>query len=599
MTIPKAIQEANDAGAKNRMVIKSIVSHSDPRPTTILNFLEDDWYLPGLARPHERICDAKVHFSDVPEWLRPEAKLYVAYLYKELRVNAPAVKVTMVALRRLGRILANFCGTAINLRRQHSLEVARHLQSELGSRNAQIMKNEINKFLAFIRHRHPDVMNDFHIVLPKRGVRDSPHEPLGRSRADILETSVSAQIIDACLSDLEAYFDYLKTYNAAENKTRRRSPSHRQRPNEAGSPTLTHKKINHLIGRAIKGQATILLKCVGRRAIAVCNIRVNVLTKKTEWVNEAGQTERGILIRLKGTKFSKTYEDVFCPEALGEIALKAIRTATTLTAELRRNNPQWQDYLFLTPALQSKRAYVLTPEQINDYLNGNRKTENGLLQRYNIPCDRITTHMFRRTRATNAWVGGMPAHDVSRDLDHGNVDVTLRHYIAGGEESRRRFQTLVEHGALGDTLAQLTGGHEIVRTSLGRRHVEVMHSQGMVLHPNRYGYCALQGTGHCIKTSACYEGPTVDSEGCEFHVLSPDALPAFEEDRAALEASIELNADYPGCAALMQSMHNQLVVIDRYIERAQRLQAKVDGCAGTGQCGCKPPAGQVATGGDD
>jgi integrase len=596
---PQTVGKVKNTGANDRQSIISGVRLNDPNNTVNFDFRQDVWDLRDVLRPHQRNYNAKVNFSDMPGWLREDAKHFVLFLYTEIAVDLNRINSAMVALRRLGRLLSNFGGCPIDLGKQHAWAVARHLRSELGYVYADKNKVEINQFMVFIRQRHPEKTNNFQIILPKPSTTDSSSKPLTKRGEDIVTTDVCAQIIDACICDLKAYRDYLKTYidtvDDEKEYNRIYQRNRLRRLSEGTSLSRPVGKVNHLLGKAIKGQALILMICVGRRAAAVCNTRFNVYTKAEEWVNEEGQTEKGVLIRFKEMKITNAYEDVFCPDAFGELALSAIRTAKELTAELRRHNPQWKDYLFLTPALQRKAAHVLSSEQINDYLNGSKKKEGGLLSRYEITHDHITTHMFRRTRATKAWIGGMQEHEVSRDLGHFNVDTTLRHYIAGNEESRRRFQTLVEHGALSDTLQKLSGEVELLQTTLGRRQVEVMDRQGLVLRPTRYGYCALGGSGHCVKTTACYLGPEVESDGCDYHVLTPDALPGLEEDKEALETSIALNSDSRRCNALVQSMRNQLNVIDRKIELARTQQSRVDSCQGSNHCKCKPRVERGAT----
>lgn len=581
------------SGVDSKQVF-TVARRYDQKDVATFDLRSDVWKLWGLLRPHERNYEATVVFSDLPEWLREDAKRYVAHLYAETMPNAHSIQSMMVALRRLGRILMDFKGRPINLRKQHSLEVARHLrESNMSLSYTHKIKSHINKFMAFVRQVHPEVTtNDFQVILPQNRAKDARHKPLGKSKADIIETEICAKIIDACLSDLQVYRDCMRTYvdqidNNAEYQ-RRYQQERQRRLKEADSATKRPLvRAKDLLSRAIKGQALILAVCVGRRAAAVCNTRVDVRTEKTEWVNEAGQKEQGVMIRFREMKMTDADEDVFCPEAFGELALRAIETAKGLTEELRRDNPQWKDYLFLIPAQQRKKAQVLSPEQLNDYLNGDQKSQNGLLQRYNIPRGHVTTHVFRRTRATKAWMGGMQVNEVAQDLGHINLDTTLRHYIVGSEESRRRYQTLLEHGALSRTLKDLVGGVELVQITLGRRQVEAMSRQGRAVWPTRYGYCALNGSGHCIRTLPCYLGPEVESGGCDHHILSPDAISALEEDKETLEASIAINSAYPGCRAIVQSLCNQLEVVNRNIELARILQARVGCCGGGSPCGCE------------
>jgi integrase len=434
--------------------------------------------------------------------------------------------------------------------------------------------------MAFVRQKHSEVRdNNFQVVLPKVNYKELQN----RRQGQVVDSDTEALIIDGCLSDLQKYREAKSTYidkreHCAEYQ-RRRDQRRRQYP-PGQIPKLPPVYLQSLHRRAIEGQATILAICVGRRAAAVCNLPLDVRVEKGQWTNEAGEIQHGVWVRFVENKVTRAYEDVLCPDAYGELVVKAIKTAKELTEDLRGDNPHVAQHLFLVPGRARKSAMVLSPFQMNYYLNGEYGHDNGVIQRYDIPCGRVTTHAFRRTRATKAWQGGMQVHEVSTDLGHLNVNVALRHYIIGNEASRRRYETLMNQGALSGALIDFIGGVEIVNIELGRRQVEVMAKQGRVLRPNRYGYCALAGTGHCVRTTPCYIGDTVDSEGCEHHVLSPDALPALEEDKEALEASIGLNCTGQWCGQLEQSMRNQLVVINRRIERATGLQKTLEATAG-------------------
>jgi hypothetical protein len=279
-------------------------------------------------------------------------------------------------------------------------------------------------------------------------------------------------------------------------------------------------------------------------------------------------------------------EDVPCPAGFGELALAAIQTARDLTEQLRRDNPHWAGFLFLVPGCKRRSAHVLTTKQINEYING-QKNKGGLRDRYDIPVENITTHNFRHTRATNAWYGGLQVHEVSYDLGHISSDIAVRHYIVGHEESRRRLQTLMAHGALKGALEDMVGGQEMTRTRLSSRHVEILKRQGRYMSAHRYGACADNSSGPCTRTIPCYLGVGVEDEGCEYHVLTPDALPALEEDKEVAEANIATYGPDPACRNFVAQQQNLLVVIKRKIALTEELQQRVDSCDGSGTCGCK------------
>jgi hypothetical protein len=531
-----------------------------------------------LLQPHQRRGEGIANFSDLPGWLRPDSKEYAKHLLEEAATDPRAIVNRLVELRYLGRLLPDFNGRPIDLRLKHARQLGRQLrQLDLTARYKNTIKRTINRFVAFVRQKHPEVRdNNFQIVLPKVSYKELHNSQQGQ----IVDSDTEALIIDGCLADLQKYREAKSSYidrheNSAEYFRRWKQRRRQYPPGPMPKPKPVHLQTLHK--RAIKGQATILAICVGRRAAAICNLPLDIRVEKGQWTNEAGEIERGVWVRFVENKVTRACEDIFCPDAYGELAVKAIKTVKELTEDLRRDNPHIAQHLFLTPGRARKSAMVLSLQQMNGYLNGDYGDYgNGLIQRYNIRCGRVTTHAFRRTRATKAWRGGMQVHEVAADLGNLNVDVALRHYIIGNEVSRRRYETLMNHGALSGAMIDFTGGVEIVNIELGRRHVEVMAGQGRVLRPNPYGYCGLAGSGHCVRTTPCYIGDTVESEGCDYHLLSPDALPALEEDKETLEASIEVNNNGQWCGQLIQSMQNQLEVVNRRIKRAIDLRMKLD-----------------------
>ena len=563
---------------------KFLVARRDhPSDHARFSFEDDTWLMLDLLKPHERNYDGTINFTALPAWLKTEAKRYIAHLWLRVGADAGGLQQIMVSLRDLGRLLPDFQGSPSDLRARHAREfVRRYCELDLSPVSNQRARRALNSFAAFVRQQHPEVKeNDFQLVFPRPKVHTEQHQPLAQAQEAKIATDVLAAVIDACTSDVAAYYEAKRNYiDPIDNKREYNAQFARDRSRKAalGLPLQLGRtpRLKELLGRAIKGQAVILAICVGRRAAAVCNTRFDVRTERTEWTNDVGQQEKGVLVRFREMKLRQIDEDVACPDAFGELALQAIKTARELTAELRRDNPQWADYLFLIPGEKRKSALVLTPRVINTYLNGNSGSP-GILQRYRIPVEKIITHNFRHTRATNAWLGGMQIHEVAYDLGHTGTEMTLRHYIVGSEESKRRLQELMDRGALSGALEELAGGREMVQTRLGKRHVEIMRRQGRILTPTRYGYCALPAaSGPCPRATPCYIGHGQGDGGCDHHLLSPDALPALEEDQELLEANLAAYRPDPDYRVWVRHQEVQLTVVVRTIERAKTLQCRLD-----------------------
>lgn len=565
----------------------TVTRRDDDLISATFRFEDNRWFLLNILRPHESNFEATITFTSLKKWLRLDAKLYIAHLWLETTQTALQFQQTMQSLRDLGRLLPEYSGKPIDLNIQHANEfVRRYCALNLSTVSNAAAQRRINRFMAFVRQQHPDGnKNNFKLTFPKTKTRSLDPQPLEQAQEKSLSTEVLSAIIDACTADLNAYYKAKLTYiDQGESREkyrayqRRRYHERRKKIRDGSAQRLGYTlRMVQLHSRAIKGQALILALCVGRRAAAICNTSFNVKAEKVDWTNDSGQQEKAVLVRFRERKLRNVDEDVACPDAFGELALKAISTAKELTAELRACNPQWKDFLFLVPTRKRDVAKVIRVRQLNEYLNGQHGNNAGICQRYNIPVSGITIHNFRATRATKTWLGGLQVHEVAYDLGHVNADMTVRHYIVGRDEDRRRLQVCMDKGALSGALEDIVAGREMVRMRLEARHVEIMKRQGRMLSPNRYGYCALPATsGPCTRTTPCYIGPGARGGGCDHHVLSPDALPALEEDRELLLTNLKTYQDDPAYSIWVQHQQVQLNVIDSKISEAEILKSRIE-----------------------
>lgn len=572
---------------KNSERVFTVSRCDDSNVTATFSFRDDCWSLLNILRPHERDSQARINFASIPAWLREESKYFIAHEWMRTEPSANKLQQFMVVLRQLAKLLPDFTGKPTELRACHARKFARGF-CDLNYSAGTNSKTQIyaNKFIAFVRQHYPKCPDiDFKVQLPRTKTYIFDYMPADVSRKHHIDAGTMAKIVDACAAEVRAYQVFeqgridpndSKAVLAAKAKWRREYDAEiRHGVKRPRCPSQWHSS---LLGRAIKAQAVLVAICTGRRVSAVCNTKVDVLTDKVTWTNEAGEHQQVVMMRFRESKVSGADEDVPCPDAYGDLVLKAVETAKELTIDLRRDNPQWGEFLFLVPAKERKIANVLSAHQMNHYINGAIKQEKhqGLLSRYGIVSERkITTHHFRHTRATVGWLGGLQVHEVQQDLGHRSPDVTARYYIAGGEEPRRRLQELMDHGALGGRFSTLVGGQEIVRAQPGARQVEVMQKQKRVIAPTRYGYCALGGTGPCARTLPCYLGVSVNDGGCDQHLLSPDAIPALEEDKRTLEATISAYEGDPAYRVWVEHHRIQLAVVNNTVEHAKILQQKL------------------------
>lgn len=573
-----------------------VVSRRDnPETRVTFRYSDDVWFLLNLLVSTERDGAGTIVFSNVADWLKNDAKTYIAHLWLNTHVRVHLLQQIIGSIRHLGKLLPDYEGRPIDLRMRHAKEFVRQFcKLGRGPITTQGTRRRLNNFISFVRHQYlSETGNNFRLFFPKKHTQLPQHDPLNVPDAAIVSTDQVAQIIDACASDLKAYLEAKATYINQDVSRREynRWWRHEQerRLKQGLSPKLGRTpRFKELHSRAIKAQAVILAICVGRRAAAICNTRYDVETKNVEWMNELGHMEKGVLVKFREMKIRNIDEEVTCPDAFGELAAKAIDTAKELTSELRKLNPRWKDYLFLVPTKKRKVAVVLSQLQLNQYLNGQIRNGMGLVDRYKISGGKIRIHSFRKTRATKAWRGGLSINEVSRDLGHVNADMTARFYVAGSEEAKRRFEDLMQRGALSGALMDLVNGREITNIRLSSRHVQIMKKRGIQVSPTRQGYCALlEASGLCPVVNPCYIGPGGKGDGCDHHLLSPDALPALYEDKEAIEESIRIDSATPELSNWVMNKRNQLEIVNGKIAEALTLKHSYEGhCDGAGQCKC-------------
>ena len=76
-----------------------------------------------------------------------------------------------------------------------------------------IIQGNLNRFVRYVRARHPDVhRNDFQIQLPKEVLKQKAWSPFNLDESDVVATEVKGRILDACAAEVEAYRKAKQSY---------------------------------------------------------------------------------------------------------------------------------------------------------------------------------------------------------------------------------------------------------------------------------------------------------------------------------------------------------------------------------------------------
>ena len=137
---------------QNNGRIFQVARRDNPNDRASFSFEDDFWMPLDLLKPHQRNFDGKFSFVEVPEWLKTDAKRYIAHLWLRTGAEANLLQQVLVSLRDLGRLLPDFHDRPIDLRARHAREfVSRYCERNLSPISNQRARRLLNNFAAFVR----------------------------------------------------------------------------------------------------------------------------------------------------------------------------------------------------------------------------------------------------------------------------------------------------------------------------------------------------------------------------------------------------------------------------------------------------------------
>lgn len=255
----------------------SVSRRDNAQDKVTFNFQDDNWHLLDLLRPHERNGRGTIVFSELPAWLQQSVKHYIAHLWLRCSIDISIIQTIMVKLRCLGKLLPSFTSEPIELRAQHARDFSRkYLELNLSPGSNMQTQRYINNFISFVRQQHPKLNgNGFEVLFPQHKTKKAQPLPLEQPLEALIATDRLALIVDACMSDVQAYLEakrnYIDPIEHYHEYNNRRWREYYRRLKEGKVIKRNTLRLVDLLGRAIKGQAVILGICVGRRTAAICN----------------------------------------------------------------------------------------------------------------------------------------------------------------------------------------------------------------------------------------------------------------------------------------------------------------------------------------
>lgn len=557
------------------------------RGTTRLEFSAEKWVFPEFMRPSTKLSSVTLGFGgNLPNWVVADFKLHVAEMWWS-GIGFGSFQGLRTALVWLGRALPDFRGPPTALG-PHEARLLRDCL--LGSTPLLSpytlggVESYLNSFAAFLRRQYPDTPPDFTVRLPAEAKRRRAGV-LAQSTEKFIPLEVLRDIITACVQDEEIFEQALLVH----------------RPGRRLTGFGWAVGIEELRARAIKAQAVKLMVCTGRRVSAVCNLPIGVRTEpfargrvRPPDVPEADEPW-GMWVYFVEQKITNAPEIVFCPYELGEIAVDAIARARRYAAELRERDSRFAEHLFVSSS--RGRPTAVDRDAVKRYLTHPR---HGIVKRYGITrgedaaelLTELKTHNFRTTRATLLWVGGMDLVEVARDLGHvvprregiPHPDMAGLHYVAGTMDVEAVAISALKAGALSDT----SDPNDAIRTRPvrlerlnARRTLPILQESGTAIQLVRYGFCRLPASrGPCLTATECWEGQDPSdpegSAGCEYLVIAPHAVPAFEERERFLSAQVEWYGRDPAYAHYVGQERRKLESLRRQLKTAHELRDRLD-----------------------
>lgn len=544
-------------------------------------YADDVWHPLDLLKAGQVRSLASIRFSRVVQWLRPDARRWVASAWLERSISLSHMQATLTALGHLGTAVPTYDGTVASLVDEHAEAVRAHLTGlweagRLGAASARGIAGNLNAFVQFIRSlpENDRCLGTFHVRLPKRLLNAIANQTaLGADPQKVIPIEVIAALLRACEEEERAL------------RTVEQWRIHTTRPDGLRMSTAQRRKVTvprppdglklpAALNRAIKAQALKVAICVGRRITAVAGLPLN--PRVQDRVTKSGR--RVVRIELVEQKISSQPEWVTVPSYYADVLLDAISKATEWGARIRAANPSCANLLFVGSS--GAGGYPLNGAFFNHYLHG-KEEQKGLLERYGIRRDGeatyITSHNWRTTRATRLLEGKAKLHEVRQDLGHHDLLMTAQFYGADTPELRRVAEDALKTGAVSGEVHDLVMGRAIGER-VTPRMVEQLRRNGVVVNVTRYGFCFLPAdTGPCPTGNPCWQGidPTApevrEGLGCEWQGLTPAALPQLRHDEGVLLDQVARYQADPRFAHFVGNLFQRLLIVQRQIERAESL----------------------------
>ncbi|KRF22521.1 tyrosine-type recombinase/integrase [Paenibacillus sp. Soil787] len=532
---------------------------NDLRLGDSFNFSDEVWDLHYRATQATRGYGNVLDFTDIPQWIRPSIKAFLAWRLAFEKSANGVLKQTITACEKFAKYLTTY-HPDMNSISELDLGIASGFANYVsGLQTNEVMKfklySPVRKFANFLKEKNKHIVSPNFYLLHRFNGYTKP-----KTLAEKKKKAAPPQFVNQLWARLEDEEEQLwKALHRIDEEYISSIKYRKSKAKKLESALIQRVKAsNHLV----YCQALKIIIATGRRSshVLLCGRNPLIPTKEDE--------AKGIWFQWNETKMKKAMQKVFVPYPLSEDVIQAVRTAQELTSDMALSELETQ--LFIKRDTKGKHMKISYYDMKNWF---SESRGQGFLKRhkiiYDVDMEKVAGfHQFRHHRATALKLGGASIGTIQADLKHRTVNMTDV-YMDRDAIARDKFETLVINGDLKGYMTELVYNKEVKLDALSTVELESFREIGLLVQTTRYGYCTMPLTkGPCPYENKCYINCDGGEGCCKYHLYGPEdvtvmvnEIDVYAEDLAKeLEHNPEsiMAQHYKAIIAHKQSLLNEI-----------------------------------------
>lgn len=501
-----------------------------------------------------------LYFDDFPQWIKPFIQDFIAYKLVVLKRGNGTLYQNFLDLRSFSKFLKEMRPDICNIG-ELDFSIAKSFLKWFGGKtDAEVSRvgcqSTLKQFSAFLYRMYAEKMHSNFNVPSLYSYSSTSVKSYAFYQDKATPTEVVTQVMKALKQEEEELREFLNTVES----------------NNANQKT-------NAINKLIYCQALKIIIASGRRSSH------SLLIDREPLVEPTYEEADGVWLRWNETKTKQGYQEVFINSPLDEIVREAVKKAQGLTKDyVELANDKDQEKLFLMLGYYPEGGVYAHPIRyysLNRWINGHKsrgKHRPGFMERHNIQHEggifRLKLHGLRHARFTHMRLGGAGIGTVQNDAKHVTSNMS-KVYINGDAVAAKDFENAVENRDLMGYLKDFVYNKELRFDKISPAELKRYRENGMFVQFTEFGYCHLEiEKGTCPVGTSCWLGK--DGCGCEYHLTTPEFLPAIKEDlEVMLEDYEDVLSESPNSPIIG---HYQALIgrFEQIVEEAELIKGRVN-----------------------